>query len=120
MMAAARARRSPTNFMGSTIARAAGLASGIGPGRSPFGRRARKRLLDDQPEMLVAGFFLLGREQDLDQQAVGRRAIGDDQELRGGGAGARARLALPGGVLLVMERGEEVGEARDLDPGGAA
>src|SRR5215510_6931534 len=109
MMAAARARRSPTSFMVPTIARG-----------SLLGRRIGKRLLDDQSEMLVAGLLLLGREQDLDQQPVGRGAIGDDQELRRrGGARVVAGLVRAGGVLLVVQRREEVGEPRDLDPGGA-
>src|SRR5882762_6742910 len=99
MMAAARARRSPTSFMPASIARAPGLASGD-KRRSPTssllpGRRGRKRLLDDQTEMLVAGFLLLGREQHLDQQPVGRGAVSDDQEL----GRRRARRVEPGLAL---------------------
>src|SRR3954454_6093672 len=112
MMAAARARRSPTSFIPSTIAWLEKL--------SLPGRRIGERLLDDQSEMLVAGFLLLGREQHGDQQVVGRGAVGDDQQLGRRRAGrVEAGLALAYGLLLVMKRGQVRREPRDLDAGRA-
>src|SRR3954465_707625 len=112
MMAAARARRSPTSFMATTIAWLAEL--------SLPGWRIGERLLDDQSEMLVAGLFLLGREQHGDQQVVGRGAVGDDQQLGRRCTGRIvAGLALAHGLLLVVKRGQVRGEPWDLDAGRA-
>src|ERR1043165_9239630 len=107
MMAAARARRSPTSFIPSTIAWVRGL--------SLRGWRIGERLLDDESEMLVAGLLLLGREQHGHQQVVRRGAVCDDQQLgRWPAGGVVAGLALADGFLLAMERGQIRGEPRDL------
>src|ERR1041384_4077624 len=112
MMAAARARPSPTSFIPSTIAWVGEL--------SLPGWRIGERLLDDQSEMLVAGLFLLGREQHRDQEVVRRAAIGDEQQLGRRRPGrVVAGLALAHHLLLAVERGQVGGQPRDLDAGRA-
>src|SRR5690349_9595669 len=108
---AASARRSPTNFIVGTIARRARAAAPVRANAGLLLRRRRELLLDDQSEMFVAGFLLLGREHDLDQQVVRRHSIRDDEQLGGrrlvGGRALR--------VLQLVQRREVVRQPRDLD-----
>src|SRR5438270_95347 len=122
--AAAIARRSPTSLMTLSIAPVATWpTSGLG---------RRELLLDDHAEVLEPGvlalllavFFApgeaLGREQDLDQKAIGGRAIGDDQQL-GRLDIVRVGRGLPQLVqVVVVEGAEEAAQAGHADAHRAA
>src|SRR5262245_6451089 len=107
---AARARRSPTNFIRKTIA--------------PKGRKGppsllrlrRVVLLHDQSETFVAGLFLFRREHHLDEEVIRRHPVRDDEQLRQRRGLGRVSLLL----LQRVERREEVRQPRDLDAEAAA